>query len=94
MLRSDNPKLRVEEVPAGGMAVGRSLADFDLARCTSSLLMAVKREGGWQFNPRMDYVVRHGDTLVFMTSPEDIERLRDCLAGSSPPTGPSAVAGG
>jgi voltage-gated potassium channel len=76
MLRSTEPTLRVEEVPAGPSATGRRIADLGLESFGSSLLLAIRCGDAWRFKPPSDCDVNAGDVLVFMTTPEELENLR------------------
>jgi voltage-gated potassium channel len=68
MLKSEG-NLRVEEVvvPAGfaGAPVGQLLP-----RSRDYLLLAVHEHGDWRFNPADDHVVKAGDAIVVLASPE------------------------
>ncbi len=71
MLRSTDPTLRVEEVPAGPAATGRPIGDLGIDAFASSLLLAVRCGDHWQFKPAASRIVSEGDVLVFMTTPSD-----------------------
>jgi voltage-gated potassium channel len=78
MLRTDQG-LRVEEV-----AVPQSAADRRLSELAPSdeqyIVLALRREGRWEFNPRADSPVRAGATLVVMTTPEGRAKLERLAA--------------
>ena len=84
MLRREDERLRIEELPVPGGIVGRPLAALELQRFAKLLLLAVRHAEGWTYNPPRDYVMQAGDTLVFMGSPEERVALERLLAG---PTG-------
>ena len=78
MLRADNA-LRVEEVhipegfgadTIGGLKLNRR--DF--------ILLAVRAEDQWAFNPAEDFGIRPGNTLVVMTTPAGRKSLERSLA--------------
>jgi voltage-gated potassium channel len=83
MLRRDDLALRIEELPVPAALVGRTLAALELQRFRTLLLLAVRTGEGWTYNPPRDYVVRAGETLIFMGSPEERVRLEEELAGST-----------
>ncbi len=81
MLRSDNA-LRVEEVripqnhpdgTVGGLKLNRR--DF--------ILLAVRAQDQWQFNPADDYGIGPGNTLVVMTTPEGRKSLEKSLGAAA-----------
>lgn len=80
MLRSDNA-LRVEEVhipegygagTIGGLRLNRR--DF--------ILLAVRAQDDWEFNPADDFSIRPGNTLVVMTTPDGRKSLEKSLAAA------------
>jgi voltage-gated potassium channel len=73
MLRSDHG-LRVEEVALPGAAAERRLSELAPADA-EYIILALRREGRWEFNPRTDGWARAGDTLVVMTTPEGRAKL-------------------
>jgi voltage-gated potassium channel len=81
MLRSEEA-LRVEELAIPERLSGRLLGELE-PRTREFLVLAVRNEGQWRFNPPDDYVVRGGDTLVFMATPEGRNVLRERLLGST-----------
>jgi voltage-gated potassium channel len=94
MLRDRDRNLRIDEyvVPANSTAVGRPLRDAGLDRVPGVLLLAVRYpDGTWRYNPPRDDVVRVGETLIFLGSPEDARALRDELSsGDAPSPAPMA----
>ncbi|MGB7542634.1 MAG: potassium channel protein [Burkholderiales bacterium] len=78
MLRSDD-KLRVEEVHVSPGFAGRTIGSLGL-RGPDYMLLAVRSEGRWVFNPRDDYEIRSGNALVFMTAPQGRKALERMFA--------------
>jgi voltage-gated potassium channel len=75
MLRDHEKALRIEEVPVphGSSLAGRTLKEF---RSHILVLAVYGREGEqYTFNPPDTYVVNAGETVIFMGSPDDRERL-------------------
>ncbi len=85
MLRDKDKGFRVEDVVvgAGSPLAGKTLADSRLREKTGALLVALKERGGpgYVFNPPDDRVVREGDALVFIATPDDLKDLEK-LAGT------------
>ena len=80
MLRREDERLRIEELPVPGAIAGRPLAALGLQRFARLLLLAVRHAEGWTYNPPRDYVMQAGDTLVFMGSPEERLELERTFA--------------
>ncbi len=83
LMREDN-KLRIEDVqvPAGSQLVGRRLAESNI-RATGALVIAIRDEKGYRYNPGPDEVLQVGMSLIAIAHPEDASRLRDLLAASA-----------
>lgn len=75
MLRDKNKNLRVEEVSPPESFAGNPISALRLKEHPSTLLLAVKTGDAWIYNPSPDYVIDSGDTLIFMTTPEERSRL-------------------
>ncbi len=81
MLRADHA-LRVEEVRIPEGFGARTIVDLKLNR-RDFILLAVRAQEKWEFNPAEDFGVRPGDALVVMTTPEgrkSLERRLTTLA--------------
>jgi len=81
MLRADNA-LRVEEVhiPAG-FAAG-SIGALKLNR-RDFILLAVRAQQQWEFNPADDFSIQPGNTLVVMTTPDGRKSLERSLEAAA-----------
>jgi len=80
MLRADNA-LRVEEVQIPeGFAAG-SIGALRLNR-RDFILLAVRSDQQWEFNPADDFGIRPGNTLVVMTTPGGRKSLEKSLAAA------------
>ncbi len=79
MLKSDG-NLRMEEVVVPTGFSGKLLAMFNLAS-RDCILLAVRQEGKWVFNPAMQHIVNGGDVLMVMTTPPGRIRLEQLIQG-------------
>jgi len=81
MLRADNA-LRVEEVHIPeGFAAG-SIGELKLNR-RDFILLAVRAQHQWEFNPADDFSIRPGNTLVVMTTPDGRKSLERSLEAAA-----------
>jgi voltage-gated potassium channel len=78
MLRTDD-KLRIEETVVPAAFDGRSLGEAVPANA-GYVVLAVRAEGGWQFNPSADYRLRSGYVLITMATPQGRRMLESTLA--------------
>lgn len=73
-MRRTEEGLRVEEVEVPQSFGGRTLGEL-LPRSRDYVLMAVRSQGKWLFNPQDDFAVEGGNTLVLMTTPEGLRSV-------------------
>jgi voltage-gated potassium channel len=78
MLRSDQG-LRVEEIVLPQGSRERRIAELAPAD-TDYVLLAVRREGRWEFNPRPESTAKPGTTLVVMATPAGRAKLERRVA--------------
>ncbi|MFA5913113.1 MAG: potassium channel family protein [Burkholderiales bacterium] len=77
MLRADNA-LRVEEVHIPEGFGANTVAGLKLNR-RAFILLAVRAQDQWEFNPADNFFVGPGNTLVVMTTPEGRKSLEQSL---------------
>lgn len=79
MLKSDS-NLRMEEI-----VIPDSFEDTTLSTLyygnDDCLVLAIRSDGAWQFNPPANYLLRANDVLMVMTTPQDRARVEALLAG-------------
>jgi voltage-gated potassium channel len=75
MLRDKEKNLRVEEVAVPDSFVGKAISALNLKKYPHMLLLAVKAREGWIYNPSDNYMIKPGDTLIFMATPEEKQEL-------------------
>lgn len=83
MLRDKEKNLRVEEIAVPDSFAGKPISALNLRECPNSLLLAVKTEGGWIYNPSRDSIMKPENTLIFMTTPEEKEKLENIFDSST-----------
>ncbi|WP_203455775.1 TrkA family potassium uptake protein [Legionella sp. MW5194] len=83
MLRDREKNLRVEEFTVPEAWFGHAIERLNFKQYPSLLLLAVKTEAAWIYNPSPAYVLNAGDTLIFMITPEErgaLEAVLKCYA--------------
>jgi len=81
MLRDKEKNLRVEEVSVPESFNGKAISSIKFNRYPSILLLAMKTEDEWTYNPADDFVIRPESKLIFIGSPKDrIELEKDLIA--------------
>lgn len=71
MLRDKEKNLRIEEITAPPTSAGKLLSELQIRNHPHILLLAIKSEEGWVYNPPETYSIKLGDILVFLTTPEE-----------------------
>ncbi len=79
MLRGTNLNLRIEEIAIPIDYVGKKLSDLPLKKLEHFLLLAIREKNAWKYNPPKDHVLAKNSALIFMTSPEELQKLQRIL---------------
>ncbi len=79
MMRDRDKNLRVEEIPVPHHLVNKKIAQLGIRQYPHSLLMAVRTEKDWTYNPTDDYVITPNTILVLMTTPEGRQEIEQVL---------------
>ncbi len=75
MLRDTQKNLRVEEVSVPESFFGKAISALNLKHYPHILLLAIKTEGDWIYNPPSNYTISPQCTLIFMATPEGRKEL-------------------
>jgi voltage-gated potassium channel len=81
MLRDKEKNLRIEEVAVPATFAGKAVSALDLRKHRNILLLAIKTEKDWIYNPPDDYIIKLDDTLILMTTPEERTELEKIFHG-------------
>lgn len=81
MLRDKEKNLRIEEIAAPQKFEGQSISSLNLSQYSHVLLLALRTENTWVYNPPDSYLIRHGDTLIFMATPEERHEIEKLFRG-------------
>jgi len=68
MLRDTTANLRVEEIVVPAGLVGKLVSKLDLSQYDRALLLAIKTNSGWYYNPPEEYTLQTGDILIVMAT--------------------------
>lgn len=79
MIKTDD-NLRLEEFPISPDFAGKPVEVLNLSS-RHYVLLALRQEGHWVFNPEPTHALKEGDVLMVMTSPQGRARLEKLLQG-------------
>ncbi|KAA3595570.1 MAG: potassium channel protein [Calditrichaeota bacterium] len=71
MLRDQDKNLRIEEIVIKDKFIGKEIREIGLRDFPATLVLALKRDSNWLYNPLREQKLKKGDTLVVMTNPEE-----------------------
>jgi voltage-gated potassium channel len=92
MLRQKDEVLRLEEVviPDGSPFIGRSLREVPIRAETKLLVVALRVDRKFIYNPEPSTVMEAGTVLVVLGEGANVARLRQMVKGGNPPGPPGA----
>lgn len=84
MLRDKEKALRIEELGVPETFINKPIASvrLSLKKLPQTLLLAVRTENDWHFNPGGDYVLKPEDELILMTNTDELAELKIMLPDS------------
>ncbi len=83
MLRDKDKNLRVEEVAIPAALAGSKISSLDLKKFPGVLLLAVRTNETWVYNPPKHLELNAGDALIIMTTPEELQNLEKDIQSRS-----------
>ena len=83
MLRDKKQNTRIEQValPPGSPLAGKKLSDTKIRKATDVLVIALRTDEEFIYNPGPDTIITEGAVLVVLGSVESVVKLRDSLQG-------------
>lgn len=81
MLKTEN-NLRMEEFPVPAEFAGKSLSVLNLGG-RHYVLLAIRQNLQWIFNPDASHTLQEGDVLMVMTTPQGRSRLERLMQGAA-----------
>jgi voltage-gated potassium channel len=81
MLRDREKNLRIEEIAVPATFAGKTVSELPLREFPHILLLAIKTEGDWIYNPPGNHTMTFGDILIVMTTPEERSELERIFRG-------------
>jgi voltage-gated potassium channel len=94
MLRVPDQTLRIDEVHIDSVPhlVGQTIGDANLGRRTGMLVVAIKSQStGYRFNPGANTVLRSGDVLIVIGTPDQVAALHASDLGQEPSSRPDTA---
>jgi voltage-gated potassium channel len=79
MMRSNNMNLRLEEIRISSKKQGTTVGDISLSGCENTIILALKDEKKWNYNPPKSTPLMEGNFLIAMTTPEERKILENRL---------------
>ena len=79
MLRDTNLNLRIEELKITDQFHGKSISDLPMGQLKDTLLLAIREEHQWKYNPPTGYRLSKDSALILMTSPDELQKLEKLM---------------
>ena len=77
MMRGENKSLRIEQVNIHENYFGKKIKDLKIGEFKNTLILALKSGNDIQFNPESELIIKNGDTLIVMTTPQERIKLEN-----------------
>lgn len=77
MLRDKEKNLRIEEITVPDSFIGKPISALNLNKYQHLLLLAIKTKDDLIHNPPDDYIIKSGNILIFMCTPEERLELKE-----------------
>jgi len=77
MMRGENKSLRIEQVNIHENYFGKKIKDLKIGEFKNTLILALKSGDDIQFNPESELIIKNGDTLIVMTTPQERIKLEN-----------------
>lgn len=78
MLR-DAANFRVEDIPIGPSHVGKTIKECDILAAAGILVVVLKDEGKYSFNPKSSMKLKAGDTLIVIGDPDHVHEAVELM---------------
>lgn len=79
MLREREKNFRIEEMRVADTRAGKTLESLGIYNLPDALLLSVHSGENWIYNPPKKHMLNAGDTLVFLTTPEDRSEIEKII---------------
>lgn len=79
MLRDTNLNLRIEELTVPENFQNKTIEELPINGMYRTLLLAIKEQDTWKYNPPKNYVLTKNSVLIVMTTPEEHQEMQQIL---------------
>lgn len=79
MMQNIESPLRLEELIIPEKLNDKITREFPLSGCEQTLILAIKDDNNWVYNPYPDYVMKTGNHIILMTTPKERELIESHL---------------
>lgn len=79
MMRSSQFGLRMEEIVVTDKFDGKTIKELPLQGCEKTILLAIKDNDDWVYNPNEKVAVKFGNRLIVMTTPKERQLIESRL---------------
>ncbi|MBM4053097.1 MAG: potassium transporter TrkA [Planctomycetes bacterium] len=76
LLHETNDTLVIEEIIVPEKMTGKPISELGLEHLSRTILLALKTNEGWLYNPSHNFVIHSQVTMIFMTIPHEKKLLR------------------
>ncbi|MFY0600934.1 MAG: potassium channel protein [Cyclobacteriaceae bacterium] len=79
MMRSSQFGLRMEEIVVTKKYDGKPIDDLPFDGCEKTILLALKENDDWAYNPKKSLEMKYGNRLILMTTPKERKLIEERL---------------
>lgn len=79
MMRSSQFGLRMEEIVVTKKYDGKKISNLPFDGCEKTILLALKENEDWAYNPKKEHKIKYGNKLIVMTTPKERKMIEERL---------------